>query len=230
MERSETEVECSTEQYFEWMYRNEKSAATIEKYRNHIKSLIQFAAGRPLTKGIIIEWKRSMKNKLAPSTVNAALSAANGFFSYMRWDEFHVRLLKIGQDPFYPEEKELSKQEYEKMVLAAYGKGKERLAMVIQTICALGIRVSELQFVTAEAVTKGVALVENKGRIRKVYFPQRLLEELERYMDRHHIESGCVFVTRNGRALDRSNIWREMKRLSESAQVEDTKIFPLASI
>ena len=163
----------------------------------------------------------------APATVNSILAAVNGFFRFMGWKDIAVKLLKIQKALFCDERRELTRAEYARLVSAAQKVGNERLSLVMQTICATGIRVSELRFITVEAVTTGRAELCNKGKRRTVFLPGRLRRLLRKYLQKQKKTAGVVFTTRTGRPLDRSNIWRDMKALCESADVEPGKVFPL---
>ena len=163
----------------------------------------------------------------APATVNSILAAVNGFFRFMGWKDIAVKLLKIQKALFCDERRELTRAEYARLVSAAQKVGNERLSLVMQTICATGIRVSELRFITVEAVTTGRAEICNKGKRRTVFLPGRLRRLLRKYLQKQKKTAGAVFTTRTGRPLDRSNIWRDMKALCESADVEPGKVFPL---
>ena len=163
----------------------------------------------------------------APATVNSILAAVNGFFRFMGWKDIAVKLLKIQKALFCDERRELTRAEYARLVSAAQKVGNERLSLVMQTICATGTRVSELRFITVEAVTTGRAEICNKGKRRTVFLPGRLRRLLRKYRQKQKKTAGAVFTTRTGRPLDRSNIWRDMKALCESADVEPGKVFPL---
>ena len=163
----------------------------------------------------------------APATVNSILAAVNGFFRFMGWKDIAVKLLKIQKALFCDERRELTRAEYARLVSAAQKVGNERLSLVMQTICATGTRVSELRFITVEAVTTGRAEICNKGKRRTVFLPGRLRRLLRKYLQKQKKTAGAVFPTRTGRPLDRSNIWRDMKALCESADVEPGKVFPL---
>lgn len=163
----------------------------------------------------------------APATVNSILAAVNGFFRFMGWKDIAVKLLKIQKALFCDERRELTRAEYARLVSAAQKVGNERLSLVMQTICATGTRVSELRFITVEAVTTGRAEICNKGKRRTVFLPGRLRRLLRKYLQKQKKTAGAVFTTRTGRPLDRSNIWRDMKALCESADVEPGKVFPL---
>lgn len=212
--------------YCAWLDCCERSRETIQRYQYHLIQFMEFMDNRPVTKEMVILWKGSLREIMAPVTVNGALAALNGFFGYCAWNDCKARFLKISKKIFCPESRELSKQEYQRLVKTAFGKGNERLALILETICCSGIRVSELPFITVEAVRRGQADVDCKGRIRTVLLTARLCERLMDYAKRKGIEEGKIFVTRSGNALDRSNIWREMKALGFEAQVGREKIFP----
>ena len=163
----------------------------------------------------------------APATVNSILAAVNGFIRFMGWKDIAVKLMKIQKALFCDERRELTRAEYARLVSAAQKVGNERLSLVMQTICATGTRVSELRFITVEAVTTGRAEICNKGKRRTVFLPGRLRRLLRKYLQKQKKTAGAVFTTRTGRPLDRSNIWRDMKALCESADVEPGKVFPL---
>ena len=212
--------------YADHLREQERSAATIQKYAHDLTALLEYLQGEALTKALMIGWKEALSADHAPVTVNSMLVAVNGFLRFMGWHALTVRLLKIQRPLFREEQRELSKDEYARLVDAAQRAGDERLALILQTICATGIRVSELRFISAEAVRSGRAEVCNKGKRRTVFLPDRLRRLLKTYLKKQKITAGAVFVTRTGRPLDRSNIWRAMKALCESAGVEPSKVFP----
>ena len=212
--------------YLIYQEEQERSAATIQKYAHILSELYAYLDGRVLNKIELIGWKQKLTETLAPATVNSMLTAVNGYFSYMGWPELKIRLLKIQRSLFRDEQKELTRSEYIRLVRAAEQEGNERLSLVIQTICATGIRVSELRFITAEAVHCGRAGISNKGKRRTVFLPDKLRRLLKQYLKKQKITAGAVFVTRTGKTLDRSNIWRDMKALCKSAGVDPIKVFP----
>ncbi|MCI9214121.1 MAG: tyrosine-type recombinase/integrase [Oscillospiraceae bacterium] len=209
-----------------YLREQERSPATIQKYTHDLTALTEYLDGGPLTKAALIDWKEHLTETYAPASVNSMLAAVNSFLRYMGWPELAVKPLKIQRPLFCDERKELTRNEYTRLVDAAQRRGGERLALVLQTICATGIRVSELRFVTARAVHLGRAEVNNKGKRRTVFLPGKLCRLLKKYLKKQKITAGAVFVTRTGQPLDRSNIWREMKALCESAGVEPGKVFP----
>ena len=179
-----------------------------------------------MTKILVLQWKEELKNRFSPGTVNGALAALNGLFRYCGWKDLQVRFLKVGHQMFCPFKKELTKNEYVRLVKTARNRGDERLALLLQTVCSTGIRISELPGITVEAVRAKAASVECKGKIRTVFLPEALCVLLERYAKAREITSGPVFITRRGKPVDRSNVWRDMKKLAEEAQVDAEKIFP----
>ena len=216
----------SVSKYCEWLYGCEKSSGTIKQYRYYLMLFMQYMSGKSVEKRDVIMWKGILRERMAPVTVNSALAAVNGFFSYNAWQDCRTKFLKVSRRVFCPENREIDRDEYERLVKTAYKKGDERMAMLLQTICATGIRVSEVPYITIEAVKAGKAEVECKGRIRTVFLTSRLCYMLLDYAKKSHIDSGMIFVTRSGKALDRSNIWRTMKKLCEGADVLWDKVFP----
>ena len=212
--------------YAAYLREQERAAATIEKYVHDLTALSGFLAGRPASKGALLEWKETLIENYAPASVNNKLAAVNGFLSFCGLNELRLRKLKIQKALFLSEDKELTKAEYVRLVRAAERAENERLSLVLQTICATGIRVSELRFITAEAVQTGRAEVSNKGKRRSVFLPDKLRRLLRAYLQKQKITAGAVFLSKNGRPLDRSNIWRDMKALCASAGVEPSKVFP----
>lgn len=213
-------------QYEQFLYEQEKSQATIQKYVHDLRAAERYFDGADLTKSLLIEWKYHLSEKYVATSVNTILAAINGFMKYMGWNDLVVKLLKIQRRTFCEENKELTKKEYERLVHAAKENGNQRLSLVIQTICATGIRVSELKSITVEAIRKGRAEVKNKGKQRTVILPNKLRRILGSYIKSRGIMRGSVFVTKSGAPLDRSNIWRDMKALCQSAGVEASKVFP----
>ena len=204
----------------------EKSAATMEKYLHHVRQFVAHDAGRRIDKALVLEYKTRLGKLYAPSSANAALAAVNGFLRFWGFESCCVRPFKVQKKLYCPEEKELTREEYVRLVKAAKEKSSERLALLLEAICATGIRVSELQFITVEAVSQGEAIVTCKGKTRTVFLPAALQKKLRRYIQSQKIQSGSVFITRTGKPMNRSNIWREMKALCERANVAPSKVFP----
>ena len=204
----------------------ERSEATVEKYIRDVRSFSAFARGAEVTKEVVIEYKKHLQEKYAVRSVNSMLASINGLFAFLGWQDLKVKSIKLQQQIYCPEEKELTKAEYTRLIRTAKQKGNERLNLVIQTICGTGIRVSELQFITVEAVEKGEAVVSLKGKTRTVFIVKELQKKLLRYIAEQGIKSGMIFITRTGKPLSRTNIWREMKALCEQADVNPNKVFP----
>ncbi len=204
----------------------EKSNATIKKYIHDIKTFVSWMSSNVLEKSLVVAYKSYLTERYAPASVNAALSSINCFFSFMEWYELRVKSIKIQRQIFLSDEKELTKTEYERLLKAAQSKNNERLYLLMQTICSTGIRVSELRYITVEAVTCGRADIQCKGKRRTVFLPDKLSKILKQYIKRQKIKSGAVFVTKTGTPLDRSNIWSDMKKLCRAANVSEAKVFP----
>lgn len=216
------------EQYKEHLLEEEKCMATITKYFCDLKKLTDFANGREITKKLMIAYKEYLKKdrEYKTSSINSFLVAANRFFEYLKWYDLRVKTCKVQQQVFTPENKDLTKEEYEKLVNTAKRLGKTRIYMILQTICATGIRVSELTSFTVSSVKKGVAEIYNKGKERQILLPKDLQFMLLKYIKTLGIKNGPVFRTSTGKAVDRTNIWREMKKLCKEAGVEEEKVFP----
>lgn len=210
----------------EHLINEEKSASTLDMYTRDITVFMKWANQRPLTKSLVLEYKQWLMETYAPTSVNASLSALNSFFLFNEWHDLKVKALKIQKQIFASTDKELTKREYERLLLAAKQKKNQRLYYLMQTICSTGIRVSELKFITAEAVKTGQAVIHCKGKTRVVILPKQLCRMLKRYLSQQQITDGAVFVSKNGNPLDRSNIWADMKKLCESAGVSKEKVFP----
>ena len=205
---------------------NEKATATIEKYMRDIHLFVEYATDKPLDKPLVLEYKTSLEQTYAIRSANSMLAALNSFFRFLGWSDLCVKQFKVQKEAYCSEEKELTKAEYTALVRTAEQKKNERLSLVVQTICGTGIRVSELQSITVEAVRKGEAIVSCKGKTRKIFIVSALRKKLLRYATEQNINSGIIFVTKSGKPLDRSNIWREMKSLCEQAGVSPGKVFP----
>lgn len=210
----------------EYLVSEEKSAATLEKYIRDITAFVAWMCGRELNKDLVLEYKQHIIKSYAPASVNSMLSSLNSFFVYNEWYELRVKALKIQRQIFANKDKELTKAEYESLCRAAKRKNNEQLYLLMQTICSSGLRVSELSAVTVEAVRQKRANINCKGKMRIVILPDDLCRVLMKFIREQKITSGAVFVTRNGKPLDRSNIWRLMKSLCESAGVSREKVFP----
>lgn len=214
------------QEYMIKLEHEEKSVATRRQYRRDILQFLLFAEGQDMTKALVIHYKQELQKEHQPTTINAKLAALNGFFSFVGRKDLRVKQLKIQRTPYCSTEKELSKAEYLRLVQAAARKGNGKLSLILQTICGTGIRVSELRYITAEAVKQGQAHIQLKGKNRVVLLPAKLRKALEKYLKHAGIVTGPVFVTRHGKPLDRSNIWKMMKALCADAGVAPGKVFP----
>lgn len=204
----------------------ERSENTISKYLRDARAFVGFIGKKALDKAVLVEYKSHLAEKYAPASVNSMLAAVNCFLEFIGRRDLHAKPLKIQKPLFAEREKELTKEEYERLVKTAKESGNERLSLIVETICSTGIRVSEVKFITVEAVRTGRAEINCKGKHRVVFLPDDLRELLARYIERRGIKGGSVFVTKNGKPLDRSNIWRDMKNLCERAEVTRQKVFP----
>ncbi len=212
--------------YEQWLHENERSRGTTKRYCALAHQFLHFLEGRSVCKEEVVRWKEQLRERVSPSTVNVALAALNSLFRYMGRNDCIIKFLKVKRQMFCPEEKELTREEYQKLVLTAESNGNERLALLIQTVCATGIRVSELENITVEAARKKTALVDGKGKLRRIFLPTKLCRLLLEYAGKKNIQRGMIFVTRTGGKLDRSNIWRDMKKTASLAGVDTEKVFP----
>ncbi|MBQ7793042.1 MAG: tyrosine-type recombinase/integrase [Clostridia bacterium] len=210
----------------DYLHDEEKSAATLDKYIRDVGTFAQWCGETELTKGLVLEYKQKLIERYAPASVNSIISSLNSFFGFNRWYDLKVKQLKIQKQIFADKEKELTKGEYERLLAAAKAQNNERLYCLMQTIGSTGIRISELKFVTAEAVNSGQATINCKGKLRRVFLPKQLCKMLKVYIKERKIKSGSVFVSKNGKPLDRSNIWSVMKKLCDAAGVSRDKVFP----
>lgn len=206
-----------------FLVEEEKSEATIEKYIRDVRFFGEYIANRELTKQEVMEYKKNLVENYAPASVNSMLVSLNCFLHFIERTDCCVKLLKIQRQMFVSEKKELTAAEYRRLLKAAQG---TRLELVIQTICETGIRVSELKYITVEAVEQGRAVVDCKNKTRVIFIPTPLRKILLQYIKKTGITAGSVFVTKNGKPLNRSNIWRDMKALCEKANVAPDKVFP----
>ena len=204
----------------------ERSAATIEKYIRDVSAFAVYAQEAAITKETVIGYKKHLQERYAVRSVNAMLAGLNGFFAFHGWHDLKVKTLKLQQQVYCPEEKELTKQEYARLCRTAERRKNQRLSLILQTICGTGIRVSELRYITVEAAKQGEAVVNCKAKTRTVNLVKALRQKLLRYAAEQGIKSGMIFVTRTGKPIDRTNIWREMKSLCQEAGVNPEKVFP----
>lgn len=203
----------------------ERSVTTIQKYIRDIKAFAKYTEGA-VTKETVIAYKKHLQEHYAVRSVNSMLASINSLFVFLGWHDLKVKALKLQKQVYCPEEKELTKAEYTRLCKVAQRRHNERLNLILQTICGTGIRVSELQFITVEAAKCGETVVRCKGKTRAVFIVRELRQKLLRYAAEQGIKSGMIFVTRTGKPINRTNIWREMKSLCQEAGVNPEKVFP----
>lgn len=218
--------ETQVENYLNYLKEEERSESTISQYRRDLLCFLSFLGTESLTKENAVDYKQKLEQDYQPASVNAKLSALNSFFTFLGRNDLRLKLLKIQQKAYCSAEKELSKAEYLRLVKTAERKKNQKLALLIQTICCTGIRVSEVKYITAEAVCQGEAVIQLKGKTRMILIPQKLQKSLKKYLRQQKITAGPVFITKTGRPMDRSNIWKMMKALCREAGVAEKKVFP----
>ena len=205
----------------------EKSPATIEKYLRDAAAFTAWLDGRAASKAAAGAWKAALlEAKLAPATINVKLAAVNRFLVFLGWPAFRVKPLRIQRRLFRDDSRELTRPEYLRLLETARTQGRERLALLLETICGTGIRVSEVRYVTVEAVHRGRAEISLKGKIRTILLPGKLCRKLLKYARKQKIASGEIFLTRNEKGISRRQIWAEMKALCDKAGVAPSKVFP----
>lgn len=223
-------IEISTEdiQRFEqYLYERENAIATIQKYKTDIRTFFRFLGEeRTVDKAKLLAYKEWLVERYAVSSVNSILAALNQFLEFFDAPHLKVKRIKLQKNLFLQEEKELTKQEYKKLLQAARSEGKEQLALCMETIAATGIRISELQYFTLESVKRGRIEIYNKGKYRRIFLPKVIRQKLLYFCKQQKIRSGHIFITKNGKPKDRSNIWSEMKALNKKAGIDGRKIFP----
>lgn len=205
----------------------DRSSGTAGKYLHDCTGFALWLGDRALTPEAAAQWREHLLQKgYAPATVNSMLSAVNRLLKFLGREECRVRSLRIQRRTFREQRRELTRGEYQRLLDAAAGLGRERLALLMETICATGIRVSEVRYITVEAARLGRAEVSLKGKVRTILLPAKLCRKLEKYARKNKTVSGEIFLTRNGHPLSRRQIWREMKALCAKAGVEPSKVFP----
>ena len=215
------------DQFEDYLRHDEREESTIEAYLRSLTRFSEWADGRTITKELAMEWKAALAEAgYRPISVNAMLAAVNKFFICMGREDCKVKYLKLQRQMFRKSEKDLSKEEYQRLVQAAHEKGDLRMELILETICATGIRVGELKYITVEAIRAGVAEIALKGKIRTILLPRRLCRKLQKYAKQQKIASGKIFLTQDGLPVSRQSIWTRMKALCEAAGVERSKVFP----
>lgn len=214
-------------EFSRYLREEERETATIDKYSRDVKDFFIWLKDREISRERMGEWRGYLlKAGRKPVTINGKLSALNKFFSFLGRNDCRTKYLKIQRRLFRSTEKQLSKQEYIRLMETAHSLGRERLALLMETICATGIRVSEVKYITAEAIRAGRTEIALKGKIRTILLPGKLCRKLKKYAGKRKIVSGEVFLTRNGKGMSRRQIWAEMKSLCEKAGVAPSKVFP----
>lgn len=208
------------------LYEEEKSTATIEKYLRDVRKFASYAKGTPVDKTVTLSYKEELSKEYAAASANSMIAALNAFLRFAGWSDACVKQFKIQHKAYCAEEKELTRHEYERLVRTAGRTGNQRLNLILQTICGTGIRVSELKYITVEALEHGQAQVNCKGKHRVIFIVPELRRKLRSYVKKVGIREGAVFVTKSGKPVNRSNIWREMKDLCHEAHVDPQKVFP----
>ena len=208
------------------LFEQERAKKTIERYQHQLRTFAQWTEGRTVTKELTVRYKQWLMERYSPASVNVTLAALNGFFKFMGWQECRVRPVRVQRRHYAEPSRELSREEYYRLLKTARQKGNMRLFHLLETICSTGIRVSELRFITVQAVKRGRADICNKGKYRTILLPRKLCEKLQEYCRERGIWQGSVFVTRSGRPIDRTNVWAMMKALCTQAHVDAKKVFP----
>ena len=205
----------------------ERSAATVEKYLREARQFSAWLGGEPVSKAAAARWKKQLLAAgCCPATVNGKLTALDRLLALLGWGDCRVKHLKLQRRLFRERERELTGEEYRRLLAAAEREGRGRLALLMEAICATGIRVSEVKYLTVEAARAGRAEIALKGKIRTILIPGKLCRKLLRYARGQSIASGEIFLTRGGNSLSRKQIWADMKRLCRQAGVAPSKVFP----
>ena len=204
----------------------ERSAGTVEKYLRDAGAFLEWLAGAPVSREAVTGWKAHLvRSGYRPATINSMLAALNGLCRFLGLD-WRIRYLKIQHRMFRDQSRELNRPEYDRLVEAARGSGKERLALLMEAICATGVRVSEVKYLSVEAAQRGRAEISLKGKIRVILLAGKLCRKLLKYAKKQKITSGAIFRTRSGKYLSRRQIWGEMKQLCKTAGVSPEKVYP----
>lgn len=209
------------------LQRRERADGTIEKYQRDVRAFGIWLERKPVTPEAVTGWKAYLlENNYAPVSINAMLAALNAFFRFMGWNDCHANFIKIQRRMFRTPERELTREEYQRLVSAAKATGRERLVLLMETICSTGIRVSEVKYITVESLRLGKSEVSLKGKTRTILLPNQLCQKLKKYAHKQKITSGEIFLTRGGTGISRRQIWAEMKALCKKARVAESKVFP----
>lgn len=209
-----------------FLIEQERSCATVEKYIRDVKCFLSYLGERDISKQILLDYKSYLGERYAVSGANSMIAALNCFLRFCSLHKLCIKQFRVQRQAYCSEEKELCKEEYFRLLAAANKRGNSRLNLIIQTICGTGIRVSELQYITVEAVQNGETIVNCKGKNRRIFIVPELKKKLLRYVKEQNITCGAVFVTRRGKPISRNSIWKEMKSLCAEANVAPSKVFP----
>lgn len=210
-----------------YLHLEEREPGTIEKYLRDVRAFAAWLEEKPLDKEATVAWKEHLLAAgYAPSTINSMLIAVNRFFRFQHWEELRVKTVRVQRRIFRSRERELTKEEYVRLLDTAHALGKERLALLMETICATGIRVSEVRYITVEAARAGRTEIALKGKIRTILLPGKLRRKLLKYAKKQNTGSGEIFLTRTGKGMSRRQIWAEMKAICKQAGVAPSKVFP----
>ena len=214
--------------FVERLRTDEKEESTVQKYSRCVGEFMVWLEGRPVTKALAVEWKESLQasGRFSPATINGKIASVNAFFKFAGWEDCRLKAFRLQRRVFRDPGRDLTQEDYEKLIRAAYARNDERLALLMETICATGIRVSEVRYITVSAVNQGRAVIILKGKIRTIILPGKLCKRLQKYIRKNKIASGEVFLTRGGKTLSRRQIWSQMKKICHAAGVEATKVFP----
>ncbi len=210
-----------------YLHQEERAPATVTKYLRDLRDFMRWLGDKPVTKEAALDWKESLLAAgLTAVTVNGKISALNGLLSFIGWKECRIKFLRLQRRMFRERNRELTRNEYLRLLNTAREMGKERLELLMEAICSTGIRVSEVQYLTVEAARNRQAVINLKGKIRTILLPGKLCRKLLKFAAKQKNTSGEIFLTRSGQSLSRKQIWREMKKLCSQAGVEPSKVFP----
>ena len=214
-------------EFKEYLIDNDKSAYTVEKYIRDVMKFKEYACDCEIVKETAGEYKNYLiRNGYSVRSINSMLSSVNALFEFLDRNDLKVKTIKMQRSVYCPEDKELTRAEYQRLCAAAKMKKNNRLELIIETVCSTGIRIGELKYITVESAKRGEAVVTLKGKTRFVFIPKELKRKLLRYATEQGIKSGMIFVTRTGKAVNRTNVWRDMKNLCKDAGVKPEKVFP----